>query len=95
MNKLRKWLYRISGAEDEIRKLKYENEDTVLNLKIELNAERATMEEMQKDIGRHCAHCKNAYKNEEVFYMGRTWKAGYGCKLKIPCEKFEEKEKEE
>ena len=90
MNHLKKWLRRISGAEKEIGELKKDKE----MVEMSLHRARAELDAEKSKHGSHCEKCKNGYKKDNVYHMGFVVGGGYGCLLEIPCDKFEEKEKE-
>lgn len=84
--KLKKWLWRVTGTQAEIDR-------AVRELKKSEERRKLLLEELEKceyKEGKHCVLCENAYRIEAA-YVGGVVVGGVGCKKKINCESFKEK----
>lgn len=90
--RLKKWLWKISGADE-----KFENYDRLvkkLGEEIKYFKDRADLVKVTCNPGRWCEHCEKSYPTDCTVYSSYDGQPAmvkqYGCKLLIPCTDFKD-----
>lgn len=99
-NRFKKWIWKISGADKEIKYAEKCFESAEESRKRLIEKLEKQLEPVKPDcvVGDWCKLCENRYETFSYVYDSHSEvlreKEGYGCKLKISCVKFKEDSKE-